>query len=142
MTWASGALLTIMVKRVRIGVEACDLGLSRGRFGACTLDTSAGPPRRSPLSLRQRAARAIAGLGFLGLAAPLLERHVTRAIGAVPAWFGITHLVAAARAFDGCPELGAIPGLFLRRDVATQCGPWEWLDERLHLAPPEPARLR
>jgi len=123
---------------MRLRFENCDLGLTGGRFGACAVDTDADAPRRPPLSAGQRLARAAAGVGFLGIALPLLRRRPTRAPGAVAAWFGATHLLAAATAFNGCPELGAAPSLVLRRDVASECGPWELLDRRLGLAAPAP----
>jgi hypothetical protein len=118
---------------MRIGIQACDLGLSRGRFGACALDTEAEGPSRPPLSTRQRSARAIAGLAFLGLAVPLLRRKPLLPLGTVAGWFGATHLLAAGTGFNGCPELGALPSLVLGRDVGTDCGPWDWLDARLRL---------
>ena len=117
---------------MRAGVRACDLGVSQGEFGACSIDTSADPPRRPPLTAAQRGARAVAGVGFLGLAA-LLGRTGFRHTAVVPAWFGATHLLAAGTAFNGCPELGAVPSAVLRREVATECGPWEWIDARLGL---------
>jgi hypothetical protein len=85
-----------------------------------------------PLSTSQRIARAIAGLGFLALAVPPLKRHWAP-VAVAAGWFGATHLLAAATAFRGCPELGAVPSLLLRREVATECGPWEWIDDRLGL---------
>jgi hypothetical protein len=96
-----------------------------------------------PLCGRARAARAIAGvliiagvgllylwpvalladLGLPGLAAWGL---------AIPSlWLGVSHLVAAATAYRGCPEVGAITSLFLRRHVITTCAPWERLDRRI-----------
>jgi hypothetical protein len=97
------------------------------------LDTDAEAEDSRPLTAYQRGARAIAGLGFLCLAV------LSKRIGFTPAvplfgWFGATHLLAAAVAFDGCPELGVVPSVVLRRDVATECGPWEWVDARLRLA--------
>lgn len=124
---------------MRVGVDSCDLGLSGGRFGSCRLDTKAEPPDGSELSIPQRVARAAAGLAFVGFAAPLLGRRALRPAGAIAAWFGVSHLVAAGTAFDGCPELGAIPSLLLRRKVATECGPWDFLDRRLGLKV-DPAR--
>jgi len=49
----------------------------------------------------------------------------------VPAWFGISHLVAGVIGYRGCPELGAIPSVMLGREVPTSCGPWERIDARL-----------
>jgi len=126
---------------MRFGVRTCDLGLSGGRFGACAVDTGAEVVERPGLSIQQRSARAIAGVGFLGLAAlvkrsALSSSPVATALG----WFGATHLLAVATAFNGCPELGVVPTLLLRRDVATECGPWEWVDTRLHLGPWREAR--
>jgi hypothetical protein len=46
--------------------------------------------------------------------------------------------VASATGYPGCPELGAIPSLLLRRRVATECGPWEWIDKRLDRSAAEP----
>ena len=48
-------------------------------------------------------------------------------------WFGASHLVAAATAYPGCPELGAVPSLLLRRSVKAGCVPWRWLDAKLRL---------
>ncbi len=48
-------------------------------------------------------------------------------------WVGATHVVAAAMAYPGCPELGAVPSLLSGRSVKTVCIPWRWLDKRLHL---------
>lgn len=119
---------------MRIGIQSCDLGLSRGRFGECSIDTAAEPQPRRALDGEQRVARAAAGVAMLAVSASLLRRGWARPAGAVGAWFGATHLVAAATAFNGCPEVGAVPSLLLRRDIATECGPWQWLDERLRLS--------
>jgi hypothetical protein len=116
---------------MKVSVHACDLGLTGGRYGTCRLDTQA-EGHAPPLAGGQRAARAIAGLGFLALAAPMLKRRSNPA-GVVAGWFGVTHLLAATTAFGGCPELGALPTLLLRRQIATECGPWDWIDARLGL---------
>lgn len=85
-----------------------------------------------PLGLRSRGVRASAGLIFLALAAwiPFWPLSV------LAAWFGISHLVAAATGYRGCPEMGAIPSLLLRRRVSTVCRPWErfdqWLERSAH----------
>lgn len=118
---------------MEIRVSACDLGLSGGSYGACGLRTDASGSESS-LTLRQSAARGVAGMGFGLLATLLARRRWTRPPAAMAGWFGVSHLVAAATRFDGCPELGAIPSLVLRRGVATECGPWECLDRRLRLA--------
>lgn len=120
---------------MRVDVRACDLGLSGGKFGVCTVDTR-DQRGRAPLTAQQRLARLIAGVGFLALAAPLLTRRAARPAGTVAGWFGVTHVLAAGTAFGGCPELGAVPSLLLRREIASECGPWAWLDERLRLTPP------
>jgi hypothetical protein len=52
-------------------------------------------------------------------------------LAAAAAWFGASHIVAAATGYRGCPELGAIPSLFTRQPVATRCTPWERLDRVL-----------
>lgn len=117
---------------MRVSIEACDIGLTGGRFGSCALDSQV-ESEAPPLSREQRVARAVAGLGFVALAVSMLKRQrVPVAVGS--AWLGVTHLFAAATAFSGCPELGAVPSLLLRRQVATECGPWEWLDTGLGIA--------
>ena len=83
-----------------------------------------------PLGLRPRGVRGTIGLVFLALAAwiPLWPLSV------LAAWFGASHLVAAVTGYRGCPELGAIPSLVLRRRVSTVCKPWERLDQWLEPA--------
>jgi hypothetical protein len=80
-----------------------------------------------PLGLRPRGVRAVAGLGFLALAAwvPLWP------LSLLAGWFGISHIVAAATGYRGCPEMGAIASVLLRRRVATVCKPWERFDRWL-----------
>ena len=48
-------------------------------------------------------------------------------------WFGATHAIAAATAYPGCPELGAVPSLLLGRNMKIGCGPWQWVDAKLRL---------
>ena len=96
-----------------------------------------------PLELKQRAARARVGVGSVALAGlvwsasiKLLHRvgappQLAWAPAAPPAWFGASHLVAAATAYRGCPELGAIPSLVLRRRIETTCPPWDEIDRVL-----------
>lgn len=83
-----------------------------------------------------RLARALAGLAFLLLAGALASRSLPGRIALwpaalVPAWFGISHLVASVTAYRGCPELGAIPSVWLGRRVGTGCGPWDRIDRLL-----------
>lgn len=97
--------------------------------GCCATDEAA--MRRSA-----RATRAAVGVGFLMLAGALSSRQMPGRIALwptalVPAWFGISHLVAGVTGYPGCPELGAIPSVMLGRPVATGCGPWERIDRRL-----------
>lgn len=95
----------------------------------CCLGSVASDAARDapPLGLPSRGVRATAGLVFLALAAwmPLWPLSV------LATWFGASHLVAAATGYRGCPELGAIPSLVLRRRVSTVCKPWERFDEWL-----------
>jgi hypothetical protein len=96
-----------------------------------------------PLGGRARAARAIAGvliiagvgLLYLWPVALLPKLGVPGFVAwglAIPSlWLGVSHLVAAATAYRGCPEVGAIASLFLRRRVITSCAPWERLDRRI-----------
>jgi hypothetical protein len=106
--------------------------------GACCGVASEDQPGggAGPLSGRQRWARAWAGLGFLGLASALgavaaASWAILWLFSAVAAWFGLSHLAAAATGYAGCPELGAIPSLLLRRHVSTRCVPWENIDRRM-----------
>ncbi len=88
-----------------------------------------------PLNDRQRRARAIVGVASLGLAIPAARRAgVAGTLAAVGAgWFGASHLVAARTGYAGCPELGAIASVILRRDVRVGCVPWQIADRRLGL---------
>jgi len=90
-----------------------------------------------PLNRRQRTARFIVGSSLLLLDLLLPWSPAESAAGIATAvilgWFGVTHVLATLMAYPGCPELGAVPSLLLRRDVKLGCGPWRWLDARLHL---------
>jgi hypothetical protein len=132
-----GVRLRGTVIDVKLEVDACDLGLTE-RYGRCSLDTQGQLAERERLSPRQRASRALAGLGFHAVAILLGGRRMVRPLAVLAHWFGASHLVASATAYPGCPELGAIPSLLLGRRVATECGPWEWIDERLDRSPAEP----
>jgi hypothetical protein len=81
----------------------------------------------APLGLRSRGVRATVGGVFLLLAAWLPHWPLS----VVATWFGVSHLVAAVTGYRGCPELGAIPSVVLRRRVATVCKPWERFDHWL-----------
>ena len=99
--------------------------------------------RGAPLGGLQRGARATAGLVFVGSAGVLytwplallvdigLPRLVAWPLALATLWLGVSHLVASATGYRGCPEIGAIPSLLLRRDVVTSCKPWERFDRRL-----------
>ena len=107
--------------------------LLRAMMPCCAADSA----RWRPLNRRQRTARFVVGAGLL-LVDILLPWSPAFSItgmatAAIVAWFGVTHVVAALMAYPGCPELGVIPSLLLRRDVKIGCGPWRWLDARLHL---------
>jgi hypothetical protein len=90
-----------------------------------------------PLNRRQRAARFIVGAGLLLVELTLpwspAASAATIITAAILGWFGVTHVLAALMAYPGCPELGAVPSLLLRRNLKIGCGPWHWLDARLHL---------
>lgn len=85
--------------------------------------TSSGPP-----ATRHRFARAFAGGLFLVPIGMLWSRPLLRPVAMVAGWFGISHLVAAATAYDGCPEVGAIASVVRGENVVTRCGPWSVLD--------------
>ena len=97
-----------------------------------------GPADTKPLGRGARRARALFGLGALGVSGALAGRRLPGGIALwpaalVPAWFGISHLIAAQIGYRGCPELGAIPSVLLARRVETACGPWERFDRRFGL---------
>lgn len=89
--------------------------------------------QRAALNARQRRARTVVGLASLGLA--VLAARRADGLGALAAagagWFGASHLVAAGTGYAGCPELGAIPSVLMRRDVHLRCIPWQIADRRL-----------
>jgi hypothetical protein len=100
-----------------------------------------------PLGGRARAARAaagvliIAGVGLLYVwpVALLPDLGLPSLVAwslAIPSlWLGLSHVVAAVTAYRGCPEMGAIPSLVLRKRVITTCAPWERLDRRIEGSP-------
>jgi hypothetical protein len=87
------------------------------------------------MSLRARGLRLAAGLGFLALAAFMVLKSdlgwLVQVAAVVPGWMGITHLVASVTGYQGCPELGAIPTLVLRRPIRTNCTAWRLIDGAL-----------
>lgn len=87
------------------------------------------------LNNRQRRARTIVGVASLGLA--ILATRRAGIAGTLTAastgWFGVSHLVAARTGYAGCPELGAIASVILRRDVQVGCVPWQIADRCLGL---------
>src|SRR5438132_13065611 len=101
------------------------------------------PPAVQPLNRTARGARALAGVAFIGqvgllytwplgvLAKVGLPGLVLWPLAALGLWLGISHLVAAATGYRGCPEIGAIASLLLRRRVSTVCKPWERFDQWL-----------
>src|SRR5207248_11210982 len=101
------------------------------------------PPPQTPLSTRSRAARAFAGLAFIASVGLLWEwplaaiaklglpGAVSWLLAAAGLWLGASHLVAAATGYRGCPEVGAIVSLLLRRRVVTTCAPWQRLDRQI-----------
>lgn len=117
---------------MKLEVESCDLGLS-DRYGRCGLDTEGELPRGLELSGGQRIGRALAGVLFHAVALPLARQRGLIPLAVAAHWFGASHLVASLSGYPGCPELGAIPSLLLRRRLVTECGPWEWIDRRLGL---------
>jgi hypothetical protein len=101
------------------------------RMASCCRDDSGG---WRPLNAGQRRARLIVGLLLLWLA-PALPWSAGGwiALAAVTGWIGATHVLAAATAYPGCPELGAVPSLLLGRRVKIGCAPWRWLDAKFRL---------
>jgi hypothetical protein len=114
---------------MKLEVDSCDLGLSAAH-GRCAIDTEATTPVRS-LTERERMARLAAAGLFAAVAAALWRWKVVRTLAVVSGWFSISHAAAAATGYGGCPELGAVASLFAHRPLATECGPWDLIDERL-----------
>jgi len=95
------------------------------------------------MSRGARRSRAVAGAGFLAAAGALAARRLPGEImlwpaSLIPTWFGISHLVAAATGYEGCPELGAIPSVMLGRPIATRCDAWRKADRVLGASPASP----
>ena len=88
------------------------------------------------LNDQQRVARAVIGVASLAIAAHARRRPgaLSSVCAAGAGWFGISHLVAAQTRYAGCPELGAISSLALRRDVQVGCVPWRAADRWLGIA--------
>jgi hypothetical protein len=105
-------------------------------------DLTDGPPE-APMSRTARGARALAGVGLiaqvgllytwpLGALAKLgLPDPVLSPLAALGLWLGVSHLVAAATSYRGCPEIGAIASLLVRRRILTSCTPWEAFERRI-----------
>jgi|SRR5215208_1873521 len=117
---------------MKLDADVCDLGFSE-ESGTCAIDTKVPPSPSAPLTRRQRVARLLVGTGFHSAGLIVGGRRTLRPLAIVAHWFGASHLVAATAAYRGCPELGAIPSLVLRRPLATICGPWEAIDRRFAL---------
>lgn len=98
-----------------------------------TSDCASLHAQRTTLNAPQRRARTVVGLASLALA--VLAAHRADSLGSLAAagagWFGASHLVAAATGYAGCPELGAIPSVLMRRDVHFGCIPWQIADRHL-----------
>jgi len=74
------------------------------RMAPCCVDSSAD---WRPLNGAQRWARLIVGVALLSLALALpSSAAVWIALAIVAGWLGATHVLAAAMAYPGCPELG------------------------------------
>ncbi len=87
-----------------------------------------------PLNGGQRRARLIVGVALLSLALAVPWAAASGvALAVITGWLGATHVLAAAMAYPGCPELGAAPSLLLGRWVKIGCTPWRWLDAKLLL---------
>ncbi|MGJ0533157.1 hypothetical protein [Methylocystis sp.] len=101
------------------------------RVAPCCNDNPAG---WRPLTAKQRLARLIVGIALtlVALALPWSPAGWIM-LTVIAGWLGATHILAAAMAYPGCPELGAAPSLLLGRWVKIGCTPWRWLDAKLGL---------
>jgi hypothetical protein len=116
-----GGYQTVYARGCRIGVGETDTVGSSAADQGELLDA---PARRT---------RARMGAGFLLIATLVAVLAGWRWFWLWPlaflvAWFGASFLVAAATRYPGCPEVGAIPSLVLRRRLVTRCPPMERLD--------------
>jgi hypothetical protein len=106
-------------------------------------------PPEAPMSRMARGARALAGVVFIAqvgllytwplgaLAKVGVPGPVRWPLAALGLWLGVSHLVAAATRYRGCPEIGAIASLLLRRRILTSCTPWEAFDRRIERRRPQ-----
>jgi hypothetical protein len=104
--------------------------------GCCIDETTVGDVVEQSMDPRARAARAGVGLAQLALAGGIADRRLPGGVALwpvalIPAWFGISHLIAAVIGYRGCPELGAIPTVMQGRPVGTVCEFWDRVDRRL-----------
>lgn len=82
----------------------------------------------------QRWARLLVGIALLAGALALPWRAAGWiALAVIVGWVGASHVLAAAMAYPGCPELGAVPSFLIGRWVRVGCVPWRWLDARLRV---------
>jgi len=95
--------------------------------GGCGCGFARTTTQAPPLDDDARRRRLRMGLAMLALAAVLAAGACHSWLlwppAAVAGWFAASFLVAAATRYPGCPELGAIPSLLLRRRINTRCGP-------------------
>jgi hypothetical protein len=104
--------------------------------GCCIDATSENDLVQGSMHRRARAARAGMGVAQLALAGGIATRKFPGGVALwpvalVPAWFGISHLIAAMIGYRGCPELGAIPTVIQGRPVGTACEFWDRVDRQL-----------
>jgi len=105
--------------------------MMKEHIASCCGDDSTG---WRPLNAGQRRSRLVVGVALLLLAlAPPWSAAGWIALSVIVGWIGTTHVLAAAMAYPGCPELGAAPSLLLGRWVKISCSSWRWLDARFRL---------
>ena len=98
-------------------VAAAGCGFARqGEGTACGLGAAARRART-----RRGAALLVLALATAALAA--CDVPALWPLAGLAGWFGASFAVAAATGYAGCPELGAIPSLILRRELPTTCPP-------------------
>jgi hypothetical protein len=124
MSSSSGTKPPFLLRRLKEGKK-----MNERRMLCCCDDDG----EWQALNRKQRWARLIAGLILLIVAGALPWSSAWILLAAITGWVGATHVLAAAMGYPGCPELGAVPSLLLRRSVKVGCVPWRWLDATLHL---------
>ncbi len=128
LLWPLVAILAWIGAYQTVAARGCGYGPDGDVIPSC--ECSAEPGRLGPGA---RSTRRRMGLWFLLLALVpaalgLWGWAIFWPLAFIGGWFAASLLVAAATGYPGCPEVGAIPSLLLRRPIVTRCPPMERID--------------